>query len=180
MSQAIKKKRWKRLNRLPIGRFIRFGIVGFSGLFVDMTVFFLLRECTELNWRFCTAISIEAAILNNFLWNDAWTFADFAQQQKGNKARLRRLLKFNSVCLLGAFLQYALMEGLLKLPIITALPRWLSQVIAIEAENNVGEYIAKIVAIAIVILWNFWINLKLSWQAPKSQAPYHNSQITCP
>ncbi|MEO0647558.1 MAG: GtrA family protein, partial [Cyanobacteria bacterium J06650_10] len=152
----------------PIGRFIRFGIVGFSGLFVDMAVFFLLREFTGLNWRLCTAISIEAAIINNFLWNDAWTFADLAQQQKGWQARFRRFLKFNSVCLLGAFLQYALMEGLLKIPAIAALPTWLSQATDMTNDNKADEYLSKIIAIAIVIFWNFWINLKLSWRTPKS------------
>ena len=167
MSQGIWRK---RLKRLPIGRFIRFGIVGFSGLFVDMAVFFLLREFTGFNWRFCSAISTEVAIVNNFLWNDAWTFADLAQQQQGQKARFRRLLKFNSVCLLGAFLQYVLMEGLLKVPLIVGIPEWLSQVMAIGADNHADEYLAKVIAIAIVILWNFWINLKLSWRTPSANA----------
>ena len=161
---------WPRsIQSLPFSRFIRFGIVGFSGLFVDMIVFFLLRENTDLNWRLCTAISIEAAIINNFLWNDAWTFADLAQQQKGRQTRLNRLLKFNLVCLSGAFLQYALTEGLLQLPFIATLPLWFSQVLSITA-TNVDEYVAKIVAIALVIFWNFWINLKLSWRISKPKS----------
>ncbi|MEL6937684.1 MAG: GtrA family protein [Cyanobacteria bacterium J06598_1] len=157
-----------KLQKLPIGRFLRFGVVGFSGLFVDIVVFSLLRENTGLNWRLCTAISIEAAIINNFLWNDAWTFADLAQQQQGQKARFRRFLKFNSVCLLGAFLQYGLMELMLKLPAIASLPALVAQSTSLAADNKADEYFAKIIAIAIVTLWNFWINLKLSWRTPKS------------
>ncbi|MFM6312286.1 MAG: GtrA family protein, partial [Dolichospermum sp.] len=32
--------------------------------------------------------------------------------------------------------------------------------------NNVGmnQYIAKLIAIAVATIWNFWVNLKLSWR----------------
>ncbi|MGD1899042.1 MAG: GtrA family protein [Phormidesmis sp.] len=155
------------MSKLPIGRFLRFGVVGFSGLFVDLAVFSLLRENTDLNWRLCTAISIEAAIVNNFLWNDAWTFADLAQQNQSWQARLQRFVKFNSVCLLGACLQYILMEGLLKLPIVSALPELMARNNSFAADNKADEYVSKIIAIAVVTCWNFWINLKLSWRTPK-------------
>lgn len=158
----------QKVKSLPIKRFLRFGVVGFSGLFVDIVVFSLLREGLGLNWRLCTAISIEAAIVNNFLWNDAWTFADLAQQQRGWKARFRRFLKFNSVCLLGAFLQYGIMEGLLKIPAIATLPTLVAKATSIAADNNADEYVSKVIAIAIVTFWNFWINLKLSWRTPRS------------
>ena len=29
---------------------------------------------------------------------------------------------------------------------------------------HVNPYMAKLMAIAVVTLWNFWINLKLSWR----------------
>ncbi|MDE5080238.1 MAG: glycosyltransferase family 2 protein, partial [Trichodesmium sp. St18_bin1] len=29
---------------------------------------------------------------------------------------------------------------------------------------GVNEYLAKLIAIATVTLWNFWINMKLSWR----------------
>lgn len=153
------------LKKWPIGRFLRFGIVGFSGLFVDLAVFYLLREQLNLNWRLCTAISIEMAIINNFFWNDAWTFADLAQKQKGWGARLQRLMKFNAVCLIGAFLQYSLMELFLRLPGIENLPQLAAQVFTAPWTDNADEYFAKIAAIAIVTFWNFWLNLKLSWRS---------------
>lgn len=156
-----------KIKTLSIDRFLRFGVVGFSGLFVDIVAYSLLRESTALNWRLCTAISIEAAIINNFLWNDAWTFADLAQRQKGWSARFRRFLKFNSVCLLGAFLQYALMEGLLKFPAVRVLPEIVARSTLFTAQNKADEYFSKIAAIAIVTIWNFWLNLKLSWRSPE-------------
>lgn len=84
-----------RLARWPIGRFIRFGVVGFSGVFVDMGVFYLLRTVLELGLTRSAMLSSEVAILNNFLWNDLWTFGDISRHQRGWKKRVKRFLKFN-------------------------------------------------------------------------------------
>jgi len=163
-SQAKAKSLGQRLKQFPVGRFLRFGVVGFSGLFVDIVVFYLLREVMSLPLYPSTALSIEAAIINNFLWNDAWTFADLAQQQKGWRARFGRFYKFNLVCLLGAFLQVGIMTLLLWVPFVNQIPEFIRQITSAPWTANAHEYFAKIVAIALVTLWNFWINLKLSWR----------------
>ena len=155
----------QHLQQLPIGRFLRFSAVGFSGLFVDIVVFYLLRELLNLPLYLSTVLSIEVAIINNFLWNDAWTFADLAQRQQGWRARLVRFCKFNAVCLAGALLQVGLMALLLILPFVSRMPLWVAQMTAGAWVDNADEYFAKVMAIALVTLWNFWINLKLSWRS---------------
>lgn len=154
----------QRLKKFPIARFLRFGVVGFSGLFVDIVVFYLLRELLGLPLYLSTALSIEVAIVNNFLWNDAWTFADLAQRQKGWRARLSRFGKFNLVCLIGAFLQVGIMTLFLAMPVVNHIPVLAGRVFAAAWTDNADEYFAKLAAIALVTLWNFWINLKLSWR----------------
>ncbi len=134
---------WRQ--RFQLGRFLRFGVVGLSGFVVDMTVFYLLRSHFHLNIGRSTILSAEVAVLNNFLWNDAWTFGDIARGQRGWHQRLKRFLKFNLICLMGIILQ-ALVVSLL------------------HDAFKVNEFMAKPMAIAIVIFWNFWINLKLSWR----------------
>ena len=155
----------QKLKKFPIGRFLRFGVVGFSGLFVDIVVFYLLREQLGVPLYPSTVLSIEAAIINNFLWNDAWTFADLAQKQKGWRARFLRFIKFNSVCLIGAFLQIGIMGLILWIPAVGQLPATIGQFTTANWVDNANEYFAKLVAIALVTLWNFWINLKLSWRS---------------
>jgi dolichol-phosphate mannosyltransferase len=154
----------QRLQNFPLGRFLRFGVVGFSGLFVDIVVFYLLRELIHLPLYVSTALSIETAIVNNFFWNDAWTFADLAQRQKGWRARFSRFYKFNLVCLIGAFLQVGIMTLILAIPAVNQIPVLAGKVITAPWTNNAHEYFAKVIAIALVTLWNFWINLKLSWR----------------
>ncbi len=131
----------------PMGRFIRFGCVGLSGVFVDMAVFYLLSDPTTLAWGLTRSkiIAAEAAIINNFLWNDRWTFGDIASRQKGWRRRFKRLVKFNLICLAGLILNVLLLNLLFNL-------------------FGINRYVANLIAIAIVTLWNFWMNLKLSWR----------------
>jgi len=132
---------------LPIKRFIRFGLVGLTGVFVDMSVLYLLHDPTTLAWGLTRSkiIAAEVAIINNFAWNDAWTFRDLALQQQGWGKSLKRLLKFNIVCLVGLALNVLLLNLLFNI-------------------LGVHYLLANLIAIAAVTLWNFWINLKLSWR----------------
>lgn len=141
----------ERINRLaqkmdfPLGRFLRFGFVGLSGVAIDMGLLYIFH--TE--WGFALTrsaiVAAEFAILNNFFWNDRWTFADVARQQRSLGKAFKRLLKFNLVCLMGVVLKVLLLNILF---------------------NGLGmdAYLANLVAIAIVTVWNFWINLKLNWR----------------
>ena len=139
--------RLRQRLRFPMGRFIRFGCVGLSGVFVDMAVFYLLSDPTTLAWGLTRSkiIAAEAAIINNFLWNDRWTFGDIASRQKGWSRRFKRLVKFNLICLAGLILNVLLLNLLFNL-------------------FGINRYVANLIAIAIVTLWNFWMNLKLSWR----------------
>ncbi len=134
-----------RCSLWPVARFLRFGVVGFSGVFVDLGIFYLLRTFLGLGLTRSTILSSEIAIVNNFLWNDAWTFRDLISSQQGNRQRLRRFLKFNLVCLSGVILNVIIVNLLFNL-------------------GHINEYLAKLIAIAIVTFWNFWFNLKLSWR----------------
>ncbi|MFN5763079.1 MAG: glycosyltransferase, partial [Pseudanabaena sp.] len=89
--------------RVPVKRFLKFGLVGFSGVFVDMAIFYLLSDASTMGWGLTRSkiIAAEVAVLNNFLWNDLWTFRDLAQQQFGRRKLIKRFVKFNLICLVG-------------------------------------------------------------------------------
>lgn len=132
---------------LPIRRFIRFGLVGLSGVFVDMALLYLLSDPSMLGWKLTRSkiVASELAIINNFLWNDRWTFGDISRQQTGWRKRLKRLLKFNLVCLAGLILNVLTLNLLFNV-------------------FGINRYLANLIAIVAVTLWNFWVNLKLSWR----------------
>ena len=131
----------------PLKRFLRFGLVGFSGVFVDIAVLYLLHDASTLAWGLTRSkiVAAEVAIVNNFLWNDAWTFGDMSRQQRGWRRRLRRFLKFNLVCLMGLILNVLILNLLFNV-------------------FKINYLLANLIAIALVTFWNFWINLKLSWR----------------
>jgi dolichol-phosphate mannosyltransferase len=131
----------------PIGRFLRFGLVGLSGVFVDMAVLYLLSDPTTLALPLTRSkiIAGEIAIFNNFLWNDAWTFADVTMKQQEWRHRLKRFVKFNLICLAGLVLNVLILNLVFNLIIP-------------------NRYIANLIAIAVATIWNFWVNLKLSWR----------------
>ncbi len=134
-----------RFAKWPIGRFTRFVIVGFSGVFVDIAIFYLLREAMGLGLTPSVMLSGEAGIINNFLWNDLWTFRDISSSQRGWQKRVKRLLKFNLICLTGLIFNLLIVNLLFKI-------------------LGINEYLAKLIAIVTVALWNFWVNMKLSWR----------------
>jgi dolichol-phosphate mannosyltransferase len=140
----------------PMKRFLQFGLVGLTGVVVDMGLLYLLSDPTTLGLGLTRSkvIASELAIMNNFLWNDQWTFGDIARQQKNWNLKFKRFLKFNFVCLIGLSLNVILLNLMFNL--------FFQQFIW-------GRYVANFIAIAIVTFWNFWINLKLSWRVTDTQ-----------
>lgn len=134
-----------RFSLGPVARLLRFCLVGFSGVFVDLAVFYLLRNEVGLGLTRSTIFSAEAAIISNFLWNDLWTFGDISSRQPGKRQRLKRLVKFNIICLAGVILQVLLVNFFFNI-------------------LKIDQYVAKLFAIAAVTIWNFWLNMKLSWR----------------
>ena len=138
--------------RVPVKRFFKFGLVGFSGVFVDMVIFYLLSDASTLGWGLTRSkiIAAEVAVLNNFLWNDLWTFRDLAEQQFGRRKLIKRFVKFNLICLVGIGLNLIILNFLYN-------------------NLHINKYLANLIAIAIVTIWNFWFNLKLSWRVTQTK-----------
>jgi dolichol-phosphate mannosyltransferase len=69
------------LGRL-LRRYAQFCVVGGSGVVVDVTVLYLLASPTMLGWNLSLskAIAAEVALVNNFVWNELWTFRDLLCQ----------------------------------------------------------------------------------------------------
>jgi dolichol-phosphate mannosyltransferase len=137
--------RWGERLHFPVGRFFRFGLVGISGLAVDMASLYILYDVLGMGLTRSAILAAEVAIINNFFWNDRWTFGDLAKQQSQRGMVIKRFLKFNIVCLMGLVLKVLLLNLFFN-------------------GFHINAYLANLMAIAIVTFWNFWINLQLSWR----------------
>lgn len=142
------------LNSPTLRRYVRFGSVGATGVVVDMSVLFLLSapKMLALNLSLSKALAAEIALVNNFVWNELWTFGDISVAQNHLRARLGRFGKFNLICLAGIGLSIVLLNVQVQI-------------------LGMNVYLANLVAIVLASLWNFVLNLKFSWNKPvKAQA----------
>jgi dolichol-phosphate mannosyltransferase len=136
-----------RLYLLKSSAFFRFCVVGASGVVIDMSLLYLLSDPQMLGWGLTRSkiLAAEAALINNFIWNDLWTFGEISRHQSGFSQRLKRFLKFNAICALGVFLN----------------------VLILNVEFNVlhmNRYVANLVAIMVVTIWNYKTNWLLNWR----------------
>ena len=141
-----------RLATLPGARFLRFAAVGASGAAVDMALLFALSDARALGLGLLGSkvFAAEVAMINNFLWNDAWTFRDKVEGQRGARAKLLRFAKFNVICAMGLALNVSLLH---------------------VQVNHLGmnRYLANALAILLVTGWNYWMSLKLSWRVTETR-----------
>jgi len=128
-------------------RYFKFGIVGASGVLVDMAALFVFADprMLHLDISLGKAFAAEVAIVNNFIFNDLWTFRDRAIADPGWRSCLSRFGKFNLICLAGI----ALSVFLLNIQI-----HFLA----------INMYISNLIAIVIVSFWNFAFNQKFGWR----------------
>ncbi len=83
-----------------LARFLKYCLVGASGVLVNMGLLWLLTEIGGLFYLVSAAISIETSIITNFTLNDFFTFPD--RRKRGAGQFLVRLLRFNLVSLAGS------------------------------------------------------------------------------
>ena len=78
------------------GYFIRFGIVGISGI--------LVHEYLKWPLGVSGALAIEISILSNFLLNNFWTW-----RQAHGHSFLTRLLRYHSVAIISGLVNYGIL-----------------------------------------------------------------------
>lgn len=137
-----------KIGFIGIGRLSRFLLVGLSGVSVDLGTFYFLHNSWNLSLNASSMLSTEIAIINNFYWNDIWTFADISQQQQLMSQRLQRFIKFNLIYLVGLILNTLIVNLLFY-------------------QFNFNEYLAKLLAIVCMTIWNFYLNITKNWQLSK-------------
>src|SRR5215471_600740 len=80
------------MDSISLIRMIKFGLVGFSGLGVDFSITYLLKEKVKLNKYVANCCGFCCAVISNFFLNAYWTFADSSN---------RGVLQFSSFALIA-------------------------------------------------------------------------------
>jgi putative flippase GtrA len=116
-----------------IFKFIRFGLVGFSGIFVDFGTTFLLKEKIKLHKYISNSVGFFLATISNYLLNRYWTF-----QSQDPKA-FEQFGKFFAIALIGLIFNNLI-------------------IYILNDKLKINFYVSKVFAILAVSLWNFFAN----------------------
>ncbi len=121
--------------------FLKFAIVGGSGVIVNMGFFFILTRYARLNIEYASPIAIEISILSNFLLNNVWTF-----RKRNTKVGLvSRVFRYHLVTGLAGLVNYGVLLLLAKV-------------------FGVNDLIANLIGIIIGTFINFFLNSLWTWR----------------
>lgn len=136
-------------KKKEIKRFIKFGIVGFTGSVIDFGIFNLLTIAFDVASIASSTVSFALAVINNFVLNRFWTYPETRQTPI-----YKPLVKFIIVSCLGLAIRIPLFAWLEKVLIPLAektIPNVLTPTI-------VGHNLSLAIVIGVVMLWNFFVN----------------------
>jgi len=74
-----------------MARWLRFNAVGIAGMAVQLGVLWFCTSALRLPVVLATMLAVEAALLHNFAWHEAWTWRGMPVS-----GRWRRLLRFHA------------------------------------------------------------------------------------
>jgi len=114
-------------------KFIKFGVVGFSGVFVDFGFTFICKEWLKIPKYISNAIGFSIAASTNYLLNRIWTF------HSTDPEILLEFSQFFAISLIGLA--------------INTLVLWI-----LVSKYKKHFYLSKLFAIGVVTIWNFLAN----------------------
>ncbi|PWT96764.1 MAG: glycosyl transferase family 2 [Bacteroidetes bacterium] len=129
------------MDPISLIRVIKFGIVGFSGLGVDFSVTYVLKEKVKFNKYVANTCGFCCAVISNFFLNAYWTFSG---------SLTRGVLQFSSFALIA-------MLGLLINTVVIFL---------LVKKADLNFYLSKLAAIAVVFVWNYLMNNYVTFSNP--------------
>lgn len=114
-------------------KFIKFCLVGGSGLIVDFGVTYLCKEIAKLNKYISNSLGFIVAATTNFILNRIWTFSSQSPD----------IMKQYGLFFLFSLIGLCLNNGIIYL---------------LHGKGKLNFYLSKLIAIGVVTFWNFFMN----------------------
>ena len=121
-------------------KFIKFGIVGVSGVAVDFGITWICKEQLRMNQYVANSTGFMCAVISNYFLNRVWTF------NSQDPAIAMQFGKFLLVALVGLVLNNAI-------------------IYLLNERYKVKFYSSKLVATGVVMLWNFGANYTFTFHS---------------
>ena len=118
---------------MQVFRFVKFGLVGCTGIAIDFSLTWLCKEKLHLNKFISSSVGFSFAVINNYILNRYYTF------HSTNTQISTQFMQFLTISLVGL----ALSNLLLYL---------------FEKNTGLNFYVSKAIVIALVFFWNYGAN----------------------
>ncbi|MCS7011209.1 MAG: GtrA family protein [Anaerolineales bacterium] len=130
-------------------RFYKFMVVGAIGAIIDFGIMNLLTRGAHWSLLWAGTVSFICAVTSNFLWNRYWTYPD-----SRSRPLAQQWLMFVVVNAVGMLIRIPILH-FLEPPLLT-----LVRDLPLQRLNStfVAHNVTLGIAVAIVMLWNFFIN----------------------
>ena len=133
-----------RLGFRNLEDFMRYSLVGVSGVFVNLGLYLLLTRYFEISELVAPLIAIESALISNFILNNFWTFG-----KRITQSRIRvKFVKFHLVSGFSALINYS---AFLTLFLVFGL----------------YDILANLIGIGLAAIVNYLINSNWTWKDNK-------------
>ena len=116
-----------------IEQFIKFCVVGGTGVVVDFGITFLFKEKLKLNKYIANSLGFMAAASTNYLLNRWWTFRSHDPEVA------QQYVQFVGISAIGLILNNII-------------------IYLLNDKARLNFYLSKLIAIGLVTLWNFFMN----------------------
>jgi putative flippase GtrA len=127
------------IDEVFIWKFLKFCIVGFSGMIVDFGTTWLLKEKVKVNKYIANSTGFILAASSNYLFNRFWTF---------HSVNPRIVSEYGSFILIS-------LVGLAINNLIIFL---------LNEKMKLNFYLSKLFAIGVVTIWNFFMNYVITFR----------------
>ena len=124
-------------------RILRFAVVGCTGIVVNMGLLWILTSWAGIYYLVSSIVAIEVSILNNFVWNDRWTFGRGVGYRDRSPAQ--RIGIFHVVSAGGAIIN------------------WLTLLVLTQGAG-IFYLVSNLIGILIAFIWNYFLNRHITWK----------------
>jgi dolichol-phosphate mannosyltransferase len=129
---------WKEQEKI-----LRFAVVGVSGIMVNMAVLYLLTSVFGIFYLISSLVAIELSILNNFFWNDRWTFCADPEHRLSNP--WHRISVYHMISAGGLIVNVGILFVLTEY-------------------FGIYYLISNLIGILVAFAWNFSANRNITWK----------------
>ena len=127
------------IDRLIILKFLKFCVVGFSGMLIDFGTTWLLKEKARVNKYIANSTGFVLAATSNYIWNRIWTF------HSSNDQIAVEYLSFILISVAGLGINNFV-------------------IFLLNDKLKFNFYLSKLIAIGVVTIWNFVMNFIITFR----------------